>query len=333
MCLVQQKFMGVARDRLAQLSLAEPALAERVELVEGDVTESGLGLDPDAERRAREAAGIWHLAAAYDLSVTREVGMQVNVEGTRRVLELAARCADLDRFHYVSTCYVSGRYPGVFTEDDLERNQEFNNFYEETKFLAEVDVRGAARGGLPTTVYRPAIVVGDSRTGETQKFDGPYYLIRWILRQPGTALVPVAGNPDVARVNLVPSDFVVDAIAHLSLLPHASGRTYQLADPDPLTVTRLLEVIGRATGKKVRTVSVPGRSLKWAIDRIPGVYRLTGIPSAAVDYFAHPTHYATQHAATDLAGSGVAVPAFDTYADKLVRYMRTHPEVARRGMT
>ncbi len=333
MCLVQEKFMSMARDRLEQLSLADPELAERVELVEGDVTESGLGLNPDAESRAREAAGIWHLAAAYDLSVAREVGMRVNVEGTRRVLELAARCSDLDRFHYVSTCYISGRYAGVFSEEDLEKGQEFNNFYEETKFLAEVEVRSATRGGLPTTVYRPAIVVGDSRTGETQKYDGPYYIIRWILRQPGTALVPVAGDPDAARVNLVPSDFVIDAMAHLSLLPHASGRTYQLADSDPLTVTRFLEVIGRATGKKVRTVPVPGRSLKWAINRIPGVYRLTGVPSAAVDYFAHPTHYATQHATTDLAGSGVTVPAFATYADRLVRYMRTHPEVARKGMT
>lgn len=324
--------MGVARDRLAQLRLADPAMAERVELVEGDITRPSLGLDVGAEGRAREATGIWHLAAAYDLSVSREMGMRVNVEGTRHVLELAARCSDLERFHYVSTCYVSGRYSGVFAEDDLEKGQEFNNFYEETKFLAEVDVRSAARGGLPTTVYRPAIVVGDSRTGETQKFDGPYYIIRWVLRQPGTALVPVAGDPDATRVNLVPSDFVADAIAHLSVLPHSSGRTYQLADPDPLTVTGLLDAIERATGKKVRIVPLPRHAVKWAIDRVPGVRRLTGIPSAAVDYFAHPTHYATDRATTDLAGSGLTVPAFGTYADRLVGYMRRHPEVARSGM-
>jgi thioester reductase-like protein len=333
MCLVQGKFMKVAHDRLAQLRLADPGMADRVNLVEGDITRSDLGLEADAERSAREATEIWHLAAVYDLSVSREEGLRVNVEGTRHVLDLAARCADRGRLHYVSTCYVSGRYPGVFAEEDLEKGQDFNNFYEETKFLAEVEVREAARSGLPTTVYRPAIVVGDSRTGETQKYDGPYFIIRWVLRQPGAAFVPVVGDPDATRVNLVPSDFVLDAITHLSMLPHSAGRTYQLADPEPLTVTRLLEVIGRATGKKVRTVPLPRRTVKWAIDRVPGVYRLTGIPSGAVDYFAHPTHYATHQASTDLTGSGVTVPAFDTYAERLVRYMREHPEVGSRAMT
>jgi len=254
------------------------------------------------------------------------------VEGTRHVLDLAARCPDLGRLHHVSTCYVSGRYAGVFGEEDLEKDQTFNNFYEETKFLAEVEVRQAARAGLPTTVYRPAIVVGDSRTGETQKYDGPYFIIRWVLRQPWTAIVPVVGDPDATRVNLVPSNFVLDAIVHLSALPHARGRTYQLADPDPLTVSEMLSVIERATGKKVQTVPVPRRTVKWAIDRVPGVFSLTGVPSAAVDYFAHPTHYATHQASTDLAGSGVTVPAFATYANRLVHYMREHPKLGSRAM-
>jgi thioester reductase-like protein len=331
-CLVQEKFMGAARDRLDHLRLADPALAARVQLIGGDITRSDLGLDADGAGRAGEATEIWHLAAVYDLSTSRETGLQVNVAGTRHVLELAARCPDLTRLHYVSTCYVSGRYAGVFAEEDLEKGQTFNNFYEETKFLAEVEVRQAARGGLPTTVYRPAIVVGDSRTGETQKYDGPYVIIRWVLRQPWIALVPVVGDPDATRVNLVPSDFVLDAIVHLSALPHARGRTYQLADPDPLTVSELLRVIERATGKKVRTIPLPRRTVKWTIDRVPGVYRVTGIPSASVDYFAHPTHYATHQASTDLAGSGITVPAFESYAEQLVRYMRAHPEVDARGM-
>lgn len=324
--------MRTALERQGQLRLADPGMADRVTLVEGDITRADLDLDVDALRVMREATEIWHLAAAYDLSVSLEAGLRVNVEGTRHVLELAARCPDLDRLHYVSTCYVSGCYAGVFTEEDLEKGQDFNNCYEETKFLAEVEVRQAARSGLPTTVYRPAIVVGDSRTGETQKYDGPYFIIRWVLRQPWTALVPVVGDPDATRVNLVPSDFVLDAIVHLSALPHARGRTYQLADPDPLTVSELLRVIERATEKKIRTIALPRRTVKWAIDSIPGVYRLTGIPSGAVDYFAHPTHYATHQASTDLAGSGITVPAFESYAERLVRYLRKHPGVGSRGM-
>jgi thioester reductase-like protein len=332
-CLVQAKFISLSRTRLAELRLAYPHVVDRVDLVEGDITLPDLGLDPAAERHAREATQIWHMAAAYDLSVSREVAVRVNVEGTRHVLDLASRCADLRRFHHVSTCYVSGRYSGVFAEEDLEKGQAFNNSYEETKFLAEVEVRRAADAGLPTTVYRPAIVVGNSRTGETQKYDGPYFVVQWVLRQPGTTVVPVVGDPDATRVNVVPIDFVVDAIAHLSSLPHAAGRTYHLADPDPLTVTQLLEVIERATGKKLRTVTLPRRTAKWAIDKVPGVYRLIRIPSAAVDYFAHPTHYSVHQMRTDLAGSGISVPAFETYADRLVSYMRGHPEVGSRAMT
>ena len=95
------------------------------------------------------------------------------------------------RFHYVSTCYVSGRYSGVFGEEDLEKGQTFNNFYEETKYHAEVEVQKRMKNGFPATVYRPAIVVGDSHTGATQKFDGPYYVIRWLLKQPYVAIMPM----------------------------------------------------------------------------------------------------------------------------------------------
>jgi nucleoside-diphosphate-sugar epimerase len=281
---------------------------------------------------AGETSAIWHLAAIYDLSVSRDLAMRVNVEGTRNVLDLAARCPDLSRLHYVSTCYVSGRYAGIFSEEDLEKGQEFNNFYEESKYLAEVDVRSAMREGLPATVYRPSIVVGDSRTGVTEKYDGPYFIIRWILRQPGTAVVPVVGDPSTTRVNLVPSDFVIDAIAHLSALSHSIGRTYQLADPDPLTVTELLDVLEQATGKRLRRLPLPRRTAKWAIDRVPGVYRLTKIPSAAVDYFAHPTHYTVFQARTDLEGSGIDVPPFASYADRLVRFVREHPRVGSAAM-
>jgi len=331
-CLVQKKFMKLAGDRVAQLRLADPDMASRVELIEGDISIPSLDLDERTWAKAQESTEIWHLAAVYDLSVTRDVGLQVNSEGTHRILELARRCPSLTRVHYVSTCYVSGRYVGIFSEEDLEKGQSFNNYYEETKYLAEVEVRGAMREGLPATVYRPSIVVGDSRTGETQKYDGPYHLIRWILRQPGTAIVPVVGDPLATRVNLVPRDFVIDAISHLSALPHSVGRTYQLADPDPLTVSELLDVLGEATGKRLRRVRVPRETARWAIDRVPGVRRLMGIPSGAIDYFAHPTHYSVSHTRADLAGSGIEVPAFSSYASRLVQFMRRNPKVGSGAM-
>jgi thioester reductase-like protein len=325
-CLVQPKFGGVAKSRLAELETADPALAGRVELVEGDLTAPGLGME-GGDRLAAATTEIWHLAAVYDLSVPRHLGLRVNVEGTRHVLRFAERCAGLRRHHYVSTCYVSGRHCGPFRETDLDVGQSFNNFYEETKFLAEVEVAEARTGGMPTTVYRPSIVVGDSRTGDTQKFDGPYFLLQWLLRQPrSVAVVPYVGDPTMVRFNMVPSDFVLDAIDHLSGLDVSSGRTYQLADPRPLTVDALLTEMARATERRAIRVRLPHRPTTWALAHVGPVARFVGIPATAVEYFLHPTHYDTTAATDDLAGSGIGCPPVAEYLPTLVRFMREHAD-------
>lgn len=316
-CLVQPKFATLARERAA-------AFGERVRILEGDIT-SRISADPD------DVVEIWHLAAVYDLSVPESVGLAVNVDGTKHVLDFAERCGALERLHYVSTCYVSGHYEGRFREDDLEVGQSFNNFYESTKYLAEVEVR--KRRALPVTIYRPSVVVGDSRSGATQKFDGPYFVIQWILRQPrGMSLLPVVGRPAKYRFNVVPCDFLIEAIDYLAANPSSLGRCYQLADPAPLTVDETIDAIAGATGHRVVRVPLTAAMAKGAIDYVPGVYRLMRIPSPAVDYFVHPTEYDTTHATRDLAGSGISVPGFADYAKNLVEFVRAHPEVGAKGM-
>jgi thioester reductase-like protein len=330
-CLVQPRFGAVARRRADEMAAHNPALADRIEVVEGDIRKPGLGLRADEALR-RGVREVWHLAAAYDLSVAREMGMRVNVEGTRNVLAFAAACPELRRLHYVSTCFVSGRHQGTFTERDLERGQTFNNYYEETKYLAEVLVQERMRQGFPATVYRPSIVVGDSTTGATQKYDGPYFVIRWILKQPRIAVLPTVGDPRAHWLNVVPRDFVIPAIAHLSGLDRSSGRVYHIADPAPPTVDEIIDAIGRATRRRIVRVGLPLGLAKAAIDRVPGVYRLMGIPSAAIDYFIHPTTYATDQAQADLQGSGLSVPRFSSYADRLVQFVREHPEIGSEAM-
>lgn len=155
---------------------------------------------------------VFHFAAAYDPSVPRAIAERVNVGGTRHVLQYCARFPQLRAVHYVSTCFVSGRYDGVYRESDLDVGQSFNNFYEESKALAEREVRDAMAGGVPAVIYRPAVVVGDSGTGETQKYDGPYATLHRLLRQPRKALMPMPGRPEVTTFNVVPSDFVARAI-------------------------------------------------------------------------------------------------------------------------
>lgn len=331
LCLVQSKFLALARDRAAAIEGSEPGFSGRLELVEGDITVAGLGAESLARKRS-EIVEIFHFAAVYDLSVKREVGMKVNVEGTRHLLDFAERCPNLDRVQYVSTCYVSGRYAGIFREADLEKGQVFNNFYEETKYLAELDVRERMAGGMPVTIYRPAIVVGDSTTGETQKYDGPYYVIRWLLKQPAVAVLPLPGDPHRARINLVPRDFVVDAIDHLAASKKSLGQTYQLADPDPPTIDEAVQLLGKATGRIVLRVPMPLSVAKAAIDKVPGVYRLLEIPSSAVDYFIHPTFYDTTNATRDLEPAKLRCPRFADYLPKLVSFMKAHPEIASEAM-
>ena len=315
LCLVQPKFRAMAEER----ARGNP----RIRLVEGDITRELDHID------ARDIREVWHLAAVYDLAVPRDVGMRINVEGTRRVLDLAARAPRLERVHYVSTCYVSGTYPGVWREDDLEKGQRFNNFYEETKQLAEVDVR---KRGLPSTIYRPSVVVGDSATGVTQKFDGPYFVLQWLMRQPKIAVLPVVGRPSRYRFNVVPRDFVMNAIEYLSALPQSKGKTYAIADPSPLTVDETIDTLAEAGKRKVIRVPLTKGMAKGSLQYVPGVYRLLRIPPAAVDYFVHPTLYDTTNTTADLAGSGIVAPRLRDYMPQLVEFWRAHREIGSSAM-
>ena len=328
-CLVQQKFLPLAFARANALMAADPSLRQRIDVVEGDISTPGLGLPRDLSRSIDE---IFHLAAIYDLSVSREAGLRVNVEGTRNVLDFAQTCTSLTRLHYVSTCYVSGRFDGLFRESDLAKGQAFNNFYEETKYLAEVEVQRRMQDGMPATIYRPAVVVGHSGTGATQKFDGPYVIVQWLLRQPAVAFLPVVGNPHAYRFNVVPSDFIVEAIDHLSSMSGSRGKVYQLADPSPLTVSETIDLMARASNRRVIRIPLTRGLAKGAIDYLPGVYRLMRIPSAAVDYFVHPTTYDTSNSRTDLAGSGIAAPPLQSYVGAMVAFARSHPEIGSSAM-
>jgi len=323
--IVQAKFADLAR-RKVELLAADASLKGRINLVEGDITVPNLGLE-DAAGIVANVNEIWHLAAVYDIAVPRDLAMLVNVEGTRHVCGLAERAPRLERLHHVSTCYVSGRHAGSFGEHDLDVGQHFNNFYEESKFLAEVEVEKRREAGLPTTVYRPAIVVGDSATGETQKYDGLYFALQWVLRNRRVAVMPVVGDPSTFRFNIVPRDFVVNAIDALSANARSRNRVYQLADPQPLTVDELYSEIERATGLRIVRVPITRWLAKLAVDMTPGAYQLLRIPSCAVDYLTQPTQYLTDFARADLAGTGAACPALASYLPTLVDFMRRHPDL------
>lgn len=327
--LVQERFLRQAKESVAAIEHAHPKLRGRLQTVVGDITAPRLGIEAAAARKLQHGlAGAYHLAAVYDLAVKREVAHRINVEGTRNVLHFLGDSPRLKRLHYVSTCYVSGRAPGTFREADLDVGQSFRNHYEETKFLAELDV---VRSGVPVTTYRPGIVVGDSRTGETGKFDGPYFALAAMSRLPSPGVFIRLGSGK-APVNVAPVDFVVEALARLSSVEKSLGQTYQLTDPAPPSVFETGKLLARALGKTFVYPPVPAFVAKALFSPGP-VQRYFGMPVQILDYFADQCHYDTSNATRDLEPMGVRCPALPDYVERLVAfYVKKKDEVRHEAM-
>jgi nucleoside-diphosphate-sugar epimerase len=331
-CLVQPQHMAAAHSRVREIETAHPHTLQRVELMEGDITAPDLGIDPGVRDVLEEVNEVWHLAAIYDLTVAQGVAHRVNVDGTAQILAFCQSRPEFSRLHYVSTCYVSGRYEGEFTEDALDEGQTFLNHYESTKFEAEKLVRAAMADGLPATIYRPGMVVGDSLTGETQKYDGPYFVAEFLRRQFFVALVPAVGDPDRVRACMVPRDFVIGAMDQLSVLDRSIGRTYALTDPNPPTARQVADIFASHLGKRAIWVPLPLGITRTALGSVPCLERLLGLPAETLDYFASPTTYSTANTVADLAGTGLECPPFESYAGRLLDFMVDHPEIDSSAM-
>lgn len=318
-CLVEPRMAARAREVAAGL----PG-GDRVEILEGDITDPKLGLSAD---RYAELAGdvedVFHLAAVYDLAVGEEIARKVNIEGTRHVIAFCEQCPNLKRHNYISTCYVAGLRNGLVMESELEEGQEFKNFYESTKHAAEVLVR-ESMDRVPTTVFRPGIVVGDSRTGETQKFDGPYFILRAIssFARFGLPLMKM-GRAD-APFNAVPVDFIIDALAVGSQIDETKGETLQLVDPQPLPAASLVELLSEVYAGRAPKLPTWLPSLELALSVKPIRAIVGGIPPESLRYLNHPVRYDGTRTAELLAPHGVACPPFSSYVGAFVDFFRQH---------
>jgi thioester reductase-like protein len=326
---------GRLAPRLAErgrvVALVEPRMLERarsrapagVTVQPGDITHPLLGLDETTyEGLARDLVEIHHLAAVYDLAVGAELAERVNVMGTQHVVDLARRAERLERHHYVSTAYVAGQRSGLVLESELAEGQEFKNHYESTKFAAEVVVR-TSMDDVPTTIYRPAIVVGDSRSGETAKFDGPYYMLRTIRATRGP--LPQIGRDD-SLFNVVPVDFVIDAITACTGDPAATGRTLHLVDPEPLSSAEVFSTLAAQVDGRTPSFRMPpgllDRSLKYK--RVRAFYG--GTPRQSVRYLNHPVRFDVTQAAEVLGRHGLRCPRFPEYVEPMVRFFLAHED-------
>ena len=316
--LVQPSLLDRARMELGEIAAETGRSPESFTILQGDITAPDLGLSQqDLDLARSETTRIFHLAAIYDLAVSRDVAHRVNVEGARKMNQFARSLRQLRHYHHVSTCYVAGKREGVVLETELRHDAGFRNFYEESKYLAELEVE-SSKAELPITIHRPAVVCGDSRTGETVKYDGVYYLIHYLLQWPGGLSLLNIGN-HVVSLNLVPVDFVVDAMSALATDDAAIGKTLQLADPNPLTTHQLFNAIAKSINGGRSRITVPPSWVQFFL-MLPPSPRITGLPHHGVPYFFVKQTYDSTQAQALLNRHGIHCPPFKSYVDNIVRY-------------
>jgi thioester reductase-like protein len=295
--------------------------ADRIHPVEGDLSKPSLGVSKAwVKQHTGKIDHFFHLAAIYDMTADDEANRVANVGGTRHAVELA-NALKVGCFHQVSSVAAAGLYEGVFTEDMFDEGQPLDHPYHRTKFESEKIARTETK--VPWRVYRPAIVVGHSQTGEMDKIDGPYYLFKALkmgARLPD--VVPLIG-PRMGDTNIVPVDFVADALDHIAHEPGLDGKAFHLVSPEPQGSVELINTFAEIAGAPRITAALPAATLPLAL-RLPGVrgHLLPGIgiPGEAVDYVSFTCVFDTRQTAKALAGSGISVPPIEDYAATLWGY-------------
>jgi len=326
-------------------AVCEATVSRRIHPAVGDLRMPLLGLE---QERISELEGtvehFFHLAAVYDMTAPVELDMAVNVGGTNHALELAAAIR-AERFHHVSSIAVAGAYKGVFGENQFDEGQRLPSPYHATKFEAERTVR--EQGLIPWRVYRPGIVVGDSRTGEMDKIDGPYYFFKAIqrMRQVVPQWMPLVGL-DLGKTNIVPVDWVAGALDHIAHRPNLDGQAFHLTYQSPQKVDEVINELAAAAHAPRFAVSVDKRvldaiptaplSLLMKVPPLRQARKLTlrelGIPDEVLEHLDLVPTFDTRQAERALAGSEwERPPALREYAVHLWDYWEREmdPSISR----
>jgi NAD(P)-dependent dehydrogenase (short-subunit alcohol dehydrogenase family) len=305
--------------------------------VEGDLQQEYLGVAASERAALRgRIRHFYHLGALYDLGAAAADLERANVLGTRTALQFA-QDIEAGCFHLVSSIAVAGRYRGTFTESMFSEATGLDHPYFRTKHESEALVRAACR--IPWRVYRPGMVVGDSRSGAMDKIDGPYYLFKLIqkLRDNLPRWVPLIGF-EGGHINLVPVDFVAAALAHLANLPGHDGRCFHLTDPQDRRVGEALNLFAGAAHAPTMTLRLePGlleelaklthpaaAALRPAQRVVEQVLQELGVPGSAIELLNHPTTFDASEAQALLAPAGIRVPQLEDYAWRLWDFWERH---------
>ncbi len=303
----------------------------------GDLRAKRLGVSAEDTKALKgQIDHVYHLAAVYDLEADAESQIAVNVDGTRNTVEFA-KAIGAGHFHHVSSIAAAGLYEGVFREDMFDEAEGLDHPYFMTKHESEKIVRRECK--VPWTVYRLAAVVGDSRTGEMDKIDGPYYFFKLIqrMRQILPPWMPSVGL-EGGRINLVPVDFVVSALDHISHQQRGSGGCFHLVDPMGYRVGDVLDILSQAAHAPKMNLFVNAalmgfipKSVKkglMALAPVRRVYRVVmqdlGLPEDMMTFVNYPTRFDCRETTAALKGSGIACPDLKDYAWRLWDYWERH---------
>ncbi len=324
-------------ERLSELREAWGVDDRTVVAIVGDLAKPNLGVSAGDLRKLKGKVGhMFHLAAIYDLQASAEAQQVANVEGTRHAVEFAAAIG-AGCFHHVSSIAAAGLYDGVFREDMFDEAEDLDHPYFRTKHDAEAIVRRECR--RPFRIYRPGFVVGDSKTGEIDKVDGPYYFFKALqkMRRMLPEWMPMLGI-EGGRINIVPVDFVADALDHLAHKRGLDGKCFHLTDPRPYRIGEVLNIFARAGHAPQMTMRINARMfgfipapVLYGLGSLAPVKRAMrvvlsdlGIPRDVFQFVNWPTRYDNREAAKALKGSGITVPDLESYAPALWDYWERH---------
>ena len=322
-----------SQKKLPALRTEWGASEAQVIAVVGDLAKPMLGVTgAEITKLKGKVKHFFHLAAVYDLAASPESQELANIDGTRHAVELA-QGLQVGCFHHVSSIAAAGLYEGTFREDMFEEAEELDHPYFRTKHLSEGIVRKECK--RPWRVYRPGMVVGHSKTGYIDKIDGPYYFFKLIqkMRSLVPAWVPTIGV-EGGRINIVPVDFVADALDHLAHKKGLDRKCFHLTDPAPHRIGEVLNIFAKAAHAPQMTMRINARMfgfipapILYGIGSLAPVKRMIravlkdlGIPKDVFQFVNWPTRYDNREAAKALKGSGIAVPHLETYAAKLWDY-------------
>jgi NAD(P)-dependent dehydrogenase (short-subunit alcohol dehydrogenase family) len=327
-----------SKGRLEELRRRWGVGEDRVVGIVGDVSQPRLGVsDSDLESLGGEIDHLFHLAAVYDMTADAETQRLANVQGTRHMVEFA-EAIEAGTVHMVSSIAAAGLYHGTWREDMFD---EAENLDVHPYFRTKHDSEGVVRTECerPWRVYRPGIVVGNSETGEMDKVDGPYYFFKLIrrIRNAVPQWMPMVGI-EGREINIVPVDFVVQAMDHIAHQEGLDGRTFHLTDPQPPSAGEVIDVFARAANAPQSSFRLPAAVLEAAdplvragLSTLPLAGSLVdrtladfGVPRAVLTYVNYPTHFDSRQTQAALTGTGIRVPPLEAYADKLWDYWERH---------